>query len=171
MIDPGTAVNGEEFEAYNQRRWGSSGWTLQLREQGSKDGATFQNWKWWPNTLKAHQLVQFASNHGVDTSTSNSALFNALYEEGENVSLTDTLVKVGVEKLGLPRTELSDYLVKDEGAQTVQRDIQRCKQNYQISSVPFFIVRNPKSKDPPYGFSGAQSTRKFVEIFEELSGS
>jgi len=169
MLDPNFSVNGEEFEAYSQRRWGSSGWTLQLKEQGRKDGATFQNWKWWPNTLKAHQLVHFASNHGVDTSTSNAALFEALYEEGENLSLIDTLVGVGVNKLGLPRSELTDYISKDEGAQIVKRDFQRGKQSYQISGVPFFIVRNPNSEDPPYGISGAQSSRKFLEIFDELS--
>jgi predicted DsbA family dithiol-disulfide isomerase len=75
QIDPGTAVHGESFDAYCERRWGGSGWTNRLRQEGSKDGATFSNWKWWPNTLKAHQLVHFAQQHGVDTHTSNAAIF------------------------------------------------------------------------------------------------
>lgn len=170
MIDPGTEINGEEFEAYNRRRWGGSGWTMQLKEQGSRDGATFQNWKWWPNTLKAHQLVQYASTQGVDSATSNSALFEALYEEGQNVSLVDTLVEIGQNKLGLDRDEVKEYLEQDSGAATVQREIQRCKQSYQVSGVPFFVIRKGgNSQDPPYGLSGAQSSSKFTRIFEELS--
>ena len=27
IIDPGTAAGGEEYLAYNKRRWGSDGWT------------------------------------------------------------------------------------------------------------------------------------------------
>lgn len=52
QIDPNTALEGEEFEAYCQRRWGSSGWTRSLRQQGKQDGVRFANWKWWPHTLK-----------------------------------------------------------------------------------------------------------------------
>jgi hypothetical protein len=31
MIDPATADGGEEYDAYNRRRWGSDGWTRSLR--------------------------------------------------------------------------------------------------------------------------------------------
>ena len=41
MIDPGTASDGEEFEAYNKRRWGSSGWTHSLKNSGRRVGANF----------------------------------------------------------------------------------------------------------------------------------
>ncbi|EKX51932.1 hypothetical protein GUITHDRAFT_102543 [Guillardia theta CCMP2712] len=30
MIDPATAKEGEEYMAYNRRRWGSDGWTYSL---------------------------------------------------------------------------------------------------------------------------------------------
>jgi hypothetical protein len=43
---------GEEYMAYNQRRWGGDGWTHSLRRSGKADGANFSDWKWWPNTLK-----------------------------------------------------------------------------------------------------------------------
>ena len=43
---------GEEYLAYNQRRWGSDGWTHSLRRSGKPDGATFSDWQWWPNTFK-----------------------------------------------------------------------------------------------------------------------
>lgn len=57
QIDPGTATQGEEFETYCRRRWGSSGWTNHLRQQGKKDGALFADWKWWPNTLKVSSVT------------------------------------------------------------------------------------------------------------------
>lgn len=41
MIDPGTKAEGEEFEAYNVRRWGSSGWTHSLKRSGRQVGANF----------------------------------------------------------------------------------------------------------------------------------
>ena len=47
---------GEEYLAYNRRRWGGDGWTHDLRRSGAPDGAAFSNWQWWPNTLKASPL-------------------------------------------------------------------------------------------------------------------
>uniref|UniRef100_A0A6V2GUZ4 DSBA-like thioredoxin domain-containing protein n=1 Tax=Ditylum brightwellii TaxID=49249 RepID=A0A6V2GUZ4_9STRA len=172
MIDPGTNPTGEEFEAYNQRRWGGSGWTRDLKTQGRKIGATFQNWKWWPHTLKAHQLVLYSQDKGVDSHTSNAAIFHALYEDGVNVSLVEELVKIGVHDLGLGEEceeELKMYLEQDYGAEEVKREIERGRRRYDISGVPFFIVeREGGGGGRPYGFSGAQSSSTFCRIFEEL---
>jgi len=177
MIDPGTNINGEEFEAYNQRRWGSSGWTNHLKSEGRKDGANFANWNWWPNTMKAHCLVNFAhERYNVDTSMSNAAIFHALYEEGMNVSLIDTLVKVGTERLGLPEDELRQYLEAGEGERGVKNEIKTGRNMYDISGVPFFVIERADDDDDddegdgrPYGLSGAQSANTFLRIFEELS--
>lgn len=169
MIDPATDIDGEEFEAYNRRRWGGSGWTNHLKQEGRKDGAMFSNWKWWPHTLKAHRLVQYALiNNQVDRSRSNAALFEALYEEGENISLADTLVKVGTTKLGIQSENgLRNYLKSQEGTQQVQDEISRGRQSYRISGVPFFVIGT--EGQTPYGISGAQKTETFVELFQELS--
>jgi hypothetical protein len=40
--------------AYNQRRWGSDGWTYSMKKTAKKDGCEFKVWKWWPNTLVPH---------------------------------------------------------------------------------------------------------------------
>lgn len=178
MIDPGTKKEGEDYLSYNRRRWGSDSWTQSLRRDGKKIGANFADWKWWPNTQKAHQLVAyFARRQGEGsedtTSRSNQALFEALYEQGQNLSSVDTLVKVGVEKLGLPAEEQDDlraFLEQDKAASEVQREINEGRQRYRISGVPFFVIggvpRKPEEK--PYGFSGAQNPSTFLEIFEEL---
>lgn len=189
MIDPGTKQEGEEYLAYNQRRWGSDGWTRSLRRDGQRIGANFANWQWWPNTLKAHQLVhyftqrnEYSGNTSANaddeediTSRCNKALFEALYEEGANLSLVDTLVeKVALSKLGLPdeeKEQLTQYLQNNQGALEVTREIQRGRQRYQISGVPFFVIGNNQPNQRPYGFSGAQPPEAFLEIFEELAGS
>ena len=168
QIDPGTKPEGETFEAYNQHRWGGSGWTHHLRQEGRKDGALFQNWKWWPNTLHAHQFVAFASKHGVSTSKSNQVLFEALYEEGENISLVDTLVSLGRTKLNLDEEELRKYLEDDNTAKEVRREMESGRRKYGISGVPFFIV-DGNAVDKPYAFSGAQPSATFLEVFDEVS--
>lgn len=167
MIDPGTNPMGEEFEAYNRRRWGGSGWTHDLRAKGRKDGAgaNFENWKWWPNTYKAHQLVRFAEGKGIDTSTSNKVLFEAIYEEGENVSLIDTLVRIAADKLSLPSEEVRTYLESDEGGAEIENDINNGRRKYSISGVPFFIIGSEGSGQLPYAMSGAQSSNTFLRTF------
>mmetsp|Transcript_16083 Transcript_16083/g.44275 ORF Transcript_16083/g.44275 Transcript_16083/m.44275 type:complete len:205 (+) Transcript_16083:174-788(+) len=189
MIDPNTEKGGEEYTAYNRRRWGSDGWTHHLRSEGRGVGANFANWKWWPHTMKAHQMVCFFEerdgvqdnnddDQGEDiTSRCNQALFQALYEEGQNLSNIDTLVNsVAVAKLGLSSNDtntLRQYLQQDQAASRVKREIAQAQQQYRISGVPFFIIgyQNPEQQEQstPYGFSGAQSPETFLEIFRELS--
>lgn len=169
IIDPGTNIDGEGFEAYCSRRWGSSGWTHHLRSEGRKDGASFDNWKWWPSTLKSHCMVKFAKErYGVETSRSNAAIFNALYEDGKNISLIDVLLQIGEDDLGLPRTELQDYLA-GEGEGEVQREINAGRRKFKISGVPFFVIEKEGGDEPPYGLSGAQNKDTFLSVFKELS--
>lgn len=169
MIDSQTNRNGEEFEAYNVRRWGSSGWTRHLKQEGRKDGAAFKKWTWWPNTSKAHQLVLFAERNGIDTSTSNRALFEALYEEGANISLVEVLVQVGSDRLSLPAAEVRSFLENDEGKRDVVREIQTGRQKYCISGVPYFIIGREGSAELPKGLSGAQGSQTLLEYFDKLS--
>mmetsp|Transcript_10939 Transcript_10939/g.15413 ORF Transcript_10939/g.15413 Transcript_10939/m.15413 type:complete len:189 (-) Transcript_10939:361-927(-) len=184
MIDPATNPNGETFKDYNNRRWGGSGWTKHLKQEGQKDnlGANFANWKWWPNTLNAHRLVWYATENTqkssstmIDTSTANQILFEAIYEQGENISLVDTLVKIGTTKFGFEKAqdELESFLHSDDGTEQVQKEISYGRRTYGISSVPFFIIgpgpdSNSSGERRPYGISGAQKTKTFANIFHEL---
>ena len=183
MIDPNTKTEGEEFEAYNIRRWGSSGWTHSLKRSGQKVGANFSNWKTWPNTLKPHQLIAYVTNPNRDvddkpsTSECNAAIFDAMYEQGENVSLVDTLVKIGKDQLGITDDEVADlqsHLENNAGARDVMKEIQSGRKRYNIQGVPYFIVgaaEGDRTVGTPFGFSGAQPSSTFVDIFEELSGT
>lgn len=168
MIDPGTKPEGETFEAYNQRRWGGSGWTHHLKQEGRKDGANFKDWQWWPNTKHAHQFVAFCSSKGVPTAKSNQVLFDSMYEEGENISLVDTLVAIGKNKLNLDEGELRAYLEDENTAKQVKKEMESGRRKYGISGVPYFIV-DGNAVDKPYAFSGAQPCATFLEVFDEVS--
>lgn len=193
MIDPNTNMNGEEFEAYNIRRWGSSSWTNSLIRSGRSVGANFNNWQIWPNTLRAHQLIDYITNPEGDrkagegrnilpsTSECNAAIFHAMYECGANVSMVDTLVNIGVEKLGITnneieKEELRTHLENNAGATAVMSEIQLGRKKYNIGGVPYFIVGaiidedgGPRSVGKSYKFSGAQESDAFVNMFDELA--
>lgn len=172
QIDPDTDARGETVEAYCRRRWGGSGWTGHLIEEGRKDGAMFRNWEWWPNTLKAHQLVLFAGRRGVSSNLCNAALFQAEYEDGKNISLVDVLVRIAKEDLGLSRSDediLRVFLDSDEGAAEVRTEIRRGRREHDISGVPFFVVDYDENAKP-CTFSGAQSHERLVGLFNHLSG-
>jgi len=170
MIDPGTNVNGEEFEAYNRRRWGSSGWTKRLISMGKRDGANFEDWKWWPNTLKCHQLVALAKSHGISTHDANAAIFNAMYEEGANVSNSDVLATIAVDKLEIPKSfeDIKLYLDNNEGKKDVIKEISEGRKSFDISGVPFFVIGRTNSSRQPYGLSGAQDPATLRRVFENL---
>jgi predicted DsbA family dithiol-disulfide isomerase len=170
QIDPGTNLTGETVEAYCRRRWGGAGWTNHLKIEGRKDGANFGDWKWWPATAKAHQLVQYCDQNNIcSTDRVNELLFQAEYEQGENISLVDTLVKVG-EKAGVANLDdLTDYLREDKGKLHMEQEIASGRRQYGISGVPFFIVSGSDSTQRPYAFSGAQGSETFVALFEELA--
>mmetsp|Transcript_69739 Transcript_69739/g.163739 ORF Transcript_69739/g.163739 Transcript_69739/m.163739 type:complete len:195 (+) Transcript_69739:68-652(+) len=165
IIDPGTAAGGEEYLAYNKRRWGSDAWTRSLREQGKKVGAAFKDWKWWPNTLKAHCLVLFGEERGIASSTTKAALFQALYEEGVNISSEKVLADLAQHKLGLSRDEVLEYLRARRGEAEVLKLVQ-AGQGMVQGGVPFFVVGAGKQ---PVGFSGAQPSKQFVRIFQSVS--
>lgn len=158
-----------------------------MKTEGKKDGASFGDWKWWPNTSRAHQLIHYCDSKGISsTDRVNALLFRAEYERGENISLVDVLVAIGREAAGeegngnangnangngdsLDEDDLRRFLTRNEGKAQVDADIAKGRKRYGISGVPFFVVSVKDSPGvKPYGFSGAQSAATFVEVFEEL---
>ena len=139
----------------------------------------------WPNTLKAHQLIAYVTdpnrqiNGGGDkptTSECNAVIFDEMYERGKNISLVETLVAIARERLGITDDEipaLTKHLQDNVGAKEVIKEIQTGRRRYSISGVPYFIVGADEGEGNyvgrPYGFSGAQDSGTFVEIFEEFA--
>lgn len=174
LIDPRTNASGEDVEEYCRRRWGGSGWIDQVKREGLKEGgATFANWKTWPNTQKAHQLAQYCAERGVATDRANEALFRAQYEQGRNISLVDTLVELGTDLLddasSTTMEDLRDYLSQDAGRGKVQNEIVAARAKHRIRGVPYVIVQSTNETKKPVVFSGAQDTETLVELFREVA--
>ena len=139
------------------------------------------SWKTWPNTLKCHQMIAYLTdpNRNVEnkpsTSECNAAIFDAMYECGENVSLVDTLMKIATSRLGVSESEadgLRTHLESDQGSREVIKEIQEGRKKYNIKGVPYFIIganQGGRYLGRPYGFSGAQDPDTVKDIFVELA--
>lgn len=173
MIDPRTAPDGEEFEAYCRRRWGGSGWTRDLRNRGERLGLPFSAWKTWPNTLLAHSLGIYVEREsaarGQDSSLRTwrlvELLYEAIYERGENVSTLDGACEVAKRLDGIDMVAARKFLEDRAGdAEVKQRD--RWAKEQGVSGVPFFVVEGTAKE--PIVLSGAQPAQAFVKAFKDV---
>jgi len=167
IIDPNTNPAGEDYLTYNKRRWGSDGWTRPLRQMGATVGAPFKKWKWWPATMAAHCLVELARAEGISTSLSKSALFEALYEEGENISDVQVLAEIAAKHLGLDREKVLHQLESRTREADINREIQTGRDLYGVTSVPHFIISGDATPQQ-YSLSGAHPTEQFLELFRKV---
>ena len=153
MIDKGTKISGEEYMAYNVRRWGGDGWTHSLRSAGKKVGCNFANWKTWPNTFWAHCLIAKASEEGCGEAVLDD-IFEYCYEKGRNVSDSATLEEIAA-KNGVTnwRTKQMECIVN--------KDDLYGKNDLSIEGVPYFIFAQKEALE------GAQDTSTFYEAFEK----
>jgi len=155
MIDPATKKQGEDYMAYNVRRWGGDGWTYDLKEAGKKVGCNFANWKIWPNTFLAHCVVAAAQKQEKGEDALNE-IFAMCYEKGENVSDAKTLGALA-EKLKIGETwktkEIQEEVLKDDN---------QAKDELDIHGVPYFILGGKMALE------GAQDPATFVKAFSGL---
>lgn len=163
MIDPATQADGEEYAAYNQRRWGGDGWTRSMRAMGRKEGAPYANWKTWPNTTHIGRVLLFAEKHGLGDKLV-GILYQMCYEEGENVSLRETVARAA-QAAGVP--EGYAYAMGDEGFSELAQALRSARVNgRRVSAAPTFNVRVGGAA---YDLSGAQETAQWVHILEQLA--
>ena len=148
MIDPQTKIEGEEYLAYNKRRWGNDNWTYQLRKIGKQYGANFENWKIWPNTLLCHKLMAEAKKKNKGNIVLDE-IFKYCYELGKNVSLESILNEIS------NKFEINDWNT-DENLKIVKNDEKIGKNRYGIEAVPYFIFPNNEV------IEGASSLESFL---------
>eukprot|EP00908_Phaeocystis_cordata_P023411 Transcript_5839.p2 GENE.Transcript_5839~~Transcript_5839.p2 ORF type:complete len:172 (+),score=66.19 Transcript_5839:326-841(+) len=138
MIDPGTKPDGEEYAAYNRRRWGGDGWTRSMKAMGAREGAPYANWKTWPNTTHAGRLLMKAEQHGLGDKLIGT-LYRMCYEQGENVSLRETVARAG-EAVGVPGA--AAFMASDEGLAELEQQLRGQKVNgKRVSAAPTFNLR------------------------------
>eukprot|EP00270_Netrium_digitus_P020399 TRINITY_DN840_c0_g1_i1.p1 TRINITY_DN840_c0_g1~~TRINITY_DN840_c0_g1_i1.p1 ORF type:complete len:214 (+),score=48.26 TRINITY_DN840_c0_g1_i1:99-740(+) len=159
IIDRLTNESGEEYLAYNRRRWGGDGWTEDLRRSGARNGVKFANWKWWPNTLHAHRLIHYAKKFGRGGEMKDR-LLRLTYEEGHNISDLSVLLEAGKE-LGLPNVH--SFLESDEGREDVLEEDEHAKKVLGIRGVPYFVF------DRKISLSGAQDVAALERCLWQLT--
>mmetsp|Transcript_429 Transcript_429/g.1075 ORF Transcript_429/g.1075 Transcript_429/m.1075 type:complete len:190 (+) Transcript_429:88-657(+) len=167
FIDPGTKEDGEEYMAYNRRRWGGDGWTNSL--PGKREGDKFTNWKVWPNTINAARLIHRAGEVGgwQLQDKAKGMMFRLCYEEGKNVSDLDVLVEAASE-LGIP--DAAEYLRSDKGRNDVVKQAREASR-MGIGGVPFFVCYNEADDSEPVTFSGAQPAKTIAKILKQLAAA
>jgi predicted DsbA family dithiol-disulfide isomerase len=165
MIDPQTQRNGEPYLAYNQRRWGSDGWTYELRERAPN---LFKNWVTWPNTLNAHCTLRYVRNTKGNNAENKvlSVLMQQCYEEGLNISTVETCV-AAVERadVGVDLAELKKGITSRDIVKSVVEDDNWAKSTGGIHGVPNFTVEANGRK---VVLGGCNPTKRWLEVFAKL---
>lgn len=111
------------------------------------------------NTVKAHELLHFAKEQGVQKEMT-ERLMSAYFTEGRHVGRIDDLVELAAEA-GLDRDAARDALESGRYLEAVRAD-QAQAQAYGIQGVPFFVI------DGKYGVSGAQPAEAFAQIARQV---
>lgn len=180
MIDPNTQKAGEDYTAYNRRRWGGDGWTHSLRDRGKQMGLPFSNWKTWPNTFNAHRLcvwLEEKDSHNASLTSKQkkqrgvdlvNKFYELTYEQGANISTVDGAARA-VEELGFgTRAEVEEWLKRGSGEREVAEADSYAKRDLDIHGVPFFVISKSNSDDRPVALNGAQGTGAFLNAFRQV---
>jgi len=109
------------------------------------------------NTLRAHELLHLAAEHGLRNELK-ERLLHAHFEEGRSVFDVDSLVALGAE-VGLDETEAREALADRRFLAAVHEDAATA-QALGATGVPFFVV------DRKYGAAGAQPAELLLQILE-----
>ncbi|CAM3733473.1 DsbA family protein [Smaragdicoccus niigatensis] len=111
-------------------------------------------------TLKAHELLHFAKEHGRQYEMS-ERLFRAYFSEGRHLGQVDELVDMAADA-GLDPQAAREALEQGTYASDVSADIAEAE-TFGINAVPFFIF------DGRYGLSGAQPPEVFASALGQLA--
>lgn len=113
------------------------------------------------NTVKAHELLHFAKEHGRQHELT-ERLMSAYFTEGRHLGREDELVALATDA-GLDADAAREALRSGRYLDAVRAD-QAQAQAYGISGVPFFVI------DGTYGVSGAQPAEAFTQIVRQVWG-
>jgi predicted DsbA family dithiol-disulfide isomerase len=111
------------------------------------------------NTVKAHELLHFAKEHGRQAEMA-ERLMSAYFTEGRHLGREDELVALAADA-GLDADAARDALQSGRYLPAVRAD-QAQASAYGINGVPFFVI------DGRYGVSGAQPAEAFSQIVRQV---
>lgn len=165
-LNPDMPEEGRNQKEYLSNKFGGEARYHQITSQVTQTAAQeglkfdFEKQKISPNTRKAHRLIAFAKQFGLQLPMK-EALMSAYFEKGIDLTKNESLLAVAT-GVGLDKSKTEAFLNSDELLAEVKLEEQM---NYQrgISGVPFYIINNK------YGVSGAQPTDVFMSAFREIS--
>jgi predicted DsbA family dithiol-disulfide isomerase len=163
QLNPAMPEYGMDRQTYLNVKFGGQQTALRvyetIRETGRGAGLDFQfdNIAWTPNTLKSHQLVHFAAEHG-DQDALVERLFRMYFMEGADIGETEVLADAA-EAVGLDRTAALAALDADDWRETVLREDEQAREAG-IQGVPTFIFNGR------YALSGAQDPKVLMQMFD-----
>ena len=111
------------------------------------------------NTFKAHQLIHFAAQNGLEEEMKLS-LFNAYFTDGKDVNDLGVLVELA-ESVGLDKTEAEAVIKSEKYAQAV-REEETIWMQRGIQSVPTFVIGNQ-------GVAGAQEPATLAALISQAA--
>ena len=140
QLNPDLPESGISRQEYIERKFGPGGGRKydHVAQVGKSVGIdfAFDNIKVQPNTVQAHRLMHYATNHGLEDAVAES-LFAGYFIEGANLTDLKTLADIGA-RGGLERAALETWLDSGEDRDLViQKDAEIRKSG--VSGVPFFI--------------------------------
>ena len=157
QLNPDLPDAGISRKEYIERKWGPAGNKYErVSAVGREVGIdfAFDSIKVQPNTVNAHRLMLYGTNHGREDEVAES-LFAAYFKEGANIADLKTLADIGA-RAGLDRKALEAYLASDEGKDEILQGDIDARQNG-ISGVPFFIFNRR------IGVSGAHEAETLLK--------
>ncbi|MEM6612453.1 MAG: DsbA family oxidoreductase [Cyanobacteria bacterium P01_C01_bin.72] len=157
-LNPTMPEGGMNRQVYRSTKFGSWEYSQQLDrhtiEATKNDGIDFRYdlMEFTPNTLKAHRLTWYASQHGKGTQIA-ERIFNAYFTEGQNISEVETLASLA-DEIGIDATTAQEFLLSEAGVAEV-KELERQAISLGVAGVPNIKIGNET-------ISGAQYTKEFL---------
>jgi predicted DsbA family dithiol-disulfide isomerase len=164
QLNPQMPIEGMPFEDYLASKFGDPEKILpgiaELTAAGKTEGVEFRFdlISQVPNTLRAHQLMNFAEMKGVDTSILAEQILSGFFGQGLDISDPDVLAVLGSD-LGLGSMEILAALEDDTSRSIVLAQEAQVRQSG-VTGVPDFLVNKRLF------VVGAQRTESLVNVFD-----
>lgn len=162
-LNPDAPKSIDKQEYYEKKFGGQRTQMMQghLARIGKQLGIDFAFGGKTGNTRDSHRLVQLAKTKGEDMQTRVvEQLFNAYFEQNEDITSRDVLVARGV-KAGIDEQEVVAWMENDMGGAEVDREVAKAQMGY-ISGVPNFTINGK------YEIQGAEEPAAFLQVFDEI---
>ncbi len=165
QLYPNLPAQGVDRGEYLRRRYGEQADAgkipQRIRQEAEAEGITlrFDRIRRTPNTLLAHQLLEFAYSAGLQHELS-EALFLAYFCEGVDVGDRDALLEVAA-AVGLDAGAAAEYLQQGTAVEEVRSQLTRAPE-IGVSGVPGYYIAN--------GFllPGAQTSETMGQIIRRV---